>query len=95
MKEYYKPLYALFQSMGETAIDIYFGNSLELNKEELKELKPDDYTRAFNNACADLVARSIEATWFQNLFNDLSEYYGNQLINAYTMRVLETGEDEK
>lgn len=95
MDDRFKALYAFFNTMGETAADIYWRNNPFFERDDLKNLSQEDFDNAFKNACAELACDSIEADWFNALFSHLADYYGKHLKAAYIKTELKNEAKEK
>ena len=90
-----KALYCFFQTMDETAIDIYWGNNPFFERDDLKNLSQEDFDNAFKNACAELACDSMDQNWYNAIFSKLADYYGKHLKAAYIKAELENEAKEK
>ena len=75
----YRALYELFQTMGETAIDIHWGDCPYVTQKDADKLSVEEMDEVFNSSCLELAVASIDAEWFTRLPAVLAEIYNKRL----------------
>ena len=86
-----KAVLRLLDAIGETAVDIFWGGDPGISDEERDSLSPEDFDRAYDEACLAYLAEMewSENHWLYELHSIMADHYGKEMRKRLLQKELE------